>query len=51
MIEMRERLAPGDGTLNRAVIWETVRDDLKPLIDTLQPILAALPDPDAAMRD
>lgn len=48
---MRDRIAHGYECLNVAVIWETVRDDLKPLVATLEPILAALPAPEAAEAD
>lgn len=42
MANIRDRIAHGYETLNFVTIWKTVRDELPPLLQMLEPILADL---------
>lgn len=48
---MRDRIAHSYETLDIKVVWATAPGDLQPLIARLEPILTALPDPDASTPD
>lgn len=51
MARMRDRIAHGYEGLHMGVIWETVRDDLPPLIESLETMLLAYPDPETSTPD
>lgn len=48
---MRDRIAPGYQSLSMPVVWDTVAQDLIPLLGTHEPILATLPSPDEQAPD
>jgi uncharacterized protein with HEPN domain len=51
MARMRDRIAHGYEDLHMGVIWDTVRDDLPPLVKALETMLLAYPDPESSTPD